>query len=338
MASINTFALLPSEEKKDVLKEASDTLGILPLFLEKDYWVCFVLDILFSHEAMRPFLYFRGGTSLSKVYDVIQRFSEDIDIELRPEYFLGSELKHLPRRGDSRACIQRKEKRIRPFYRKIIRDDLIPYLQRRLKDYGVHDVEVKTEDLDKARDPYVVMIHYPAVTTAGADGYVKPVVKLEISGRADVEPWCKGVIHPYVGDVIEDFHTPIKVRAVSPKRTFWEKAFILHENNLRSQGDGNFSIPSRLSRHYYDLDSLIQRNYYDEHLFLCIRDLRALKYAYGWVDYENLTPQSMLIMPISELRRQEWRQDYEKMSAILRHDAEPLERILERINLFWKQL
>lgn len=94
------FQFVP-EQQRDVLAESQDQLGLPALFLEKGYWVCRVLDMLFENKTLEPHLCFRGGTSLSKAFHCIQRFSEDIDIALSPAFFSDMLGELLPVPGES---------------------------------------------------------------------------------------------------------------------------------------------------------------------------------------------------------------------------------------------
>lgn len=332
------FHAMSRDERADVLREASVQLGMRPLFIEKDYWVCMVLDILFSHPVLAPHLCFRGGTSLSKVFGTIQRFSEDIDVELSPSCFPDVTPDDLPQPGDGTGKSDSKQKRMRKRYRALIRDSLIPYMEKAFLQRGVPGVRVEAEELDKARDPYVVYFRYPLTMQESSVGYVSAHVKLEICGRADAHPSVDGSLEPYLGVVFPDFQNHVSVRAVIPQRTLWEKAFILHETNTRAANEPDSPIRERLARHYYDLDALISSGCYDEGLFREVADKRSLAYKYKWVDYDSLTPASMNIIPLSDSRFLEWERDYNNMASMLRHEPEPFRVIVQRISLFWNGL
>lgn len=335
---MNPFHALSRTDRADVLLEASAELGMRPLFIEKDYWVCMVLDILFSHPGLSPHLCFRGGTSLSKVYGKIQRFSEDIDVELSPTCFRDFSADELPLPGDGAGQTKAKERKMRKRYRSLVREELIPYMQQALTGRGITGVRIEADDLDNARDPYILYIYYPLSMQESTVGYVSACVKLELCGRADAEPSAPGQLAPYLGQVFPEYHHLMQVRAVLPQRTLWEKAFILHETNTRATHMPDEPIRARLARHYYDLDALISAGCYDASLFRHVADKRALSYSYKWVDYANLTPASMNIMPTNEARLREWQQDYNAMAPMLRHDPEPFSAIIQRLSRFWESL
>ena len=322
------FQLVP-EQQCDVLAESQDQLGLPALFLEKDYWVCRVLDMLFENKALEPHLCFRGGTSLSKAFHCIQRFSEDIDIALSPAFFSDMPGELLPVPGESSSQRDRKQRKMREYYRNLMSDFILPALQQSFDCRGISGGRFELEDLSKARDPFVLYIHYPSVLEHDAGSYVTPAVKLELSGRAETTPSSPAQIDSYIAQVFPELAEPVSLRVVSPKRTFWEKAFILHEENVR----GGPSKP-RLARHYYDLDALIRNDMYDNSLFEQIKQQRAVNYGYSWIDYEHLGPSDMNILPPDDHSYQSWARDYIQMKPMLFGEVEEFAVIVQRIRNF----
>ena len=156
-----------------------------------------------------------------------------------------------------------------------------------------------------------------------------PAVKLELSGRAETTPSSPAQIDSYIAQVFPELAEPVSLRVVSPKRTFWEKAFILHEENVR----GGPSKP-RLARHYYDLDALIRNDMYDNSLFEQIKQQRAVNYGYSWIDYEHLGPSDMNILPPDDHSYQSWARDYIQMKPMLFGEVEEFAVIVQRIRNF----
>lgn len=326
------YCKLDKEAQKELLQEAQQDLGIQPLFLEKDYWVCMVLKMLFQHDGMRPHLCFRGGTSLSKVHHCIDRFSEDIDVALEPIYFSDYPAEALPHESDTRNQRESKHRKLRRKYREFMRDELVPHLKEKFAELNVTNAVFELDNIDQARDPFVLKIHYPSVVGSAGVGYVSPIVKLELSGRANTTPSMSGSIVPYLAELLPV--QPIKIRTVSAERTFWEKAFILHETNTRAQHDVSYAIPLRLARHYYDLCELIRHGHYDANLFQQVKNHRNIDYHYGWVDYDTLVPDRMNLLPPDERRKNEWATDYKLMEPMLRRTPESFESILSEIQRF----
>lgn len=322
------FQLTP-EQQRDVLAETQHQLGLPALFLEKDYWVCRVLEMLFEHQALNPHLCFRGGTSLSKAFHCIQRFSEDIDIALSPAFFPDMPGELLPVPGESSSQRDRKQRKMREYYRSLMRDFILPTLQQSFERRGISGVRFELEDLSKARDPFVLYIHYPSVLEHDAGSYVAPAVKLELNGRAETTPSSPAEIESYIAHVFPELAAPVSLQVVSPKRTFWEKAFILHEENVR----GGPSKP-RLARHYYDLDALIKNGMFDGSLFEQIKQQRAVNYGYSWIDYDHLSPSDMHILPPDDHSYQSWARDYAQMKPMLFSNTEEFSTIVKRIRDF----
>lgn len=325
------FQLTP-EQQRDVLSETQAQSGLPALFLEKDYWVCRVLEMLFENRKLNPHLCFRGGTSLSKAFQYIQRFSEDIDLALSPAFFTDMPEELLPSSGESSSQRDRKHRKMREYYRNLMNDVISPSLQQSFASRGISGVRFEMEDLSKARDPFVLYIHYPSVLDHVVGSYVAPAVKLELSGRAETTPSSPAEIDSYIAQTFPELAEPVTLQVVSPKRTLWEKAFILHEENAR----GGPSKP-RLARHYYDLDALIGRDLYDESLFDPIKRQRAVNYGYSWIDYEHLELSDMSILPPDDHSYQAWARDYALMKPMLFGEVEEFSSIMQRLRNFAEQ-
>ena len=155
---MSDFLSLPSEDRIFLCRHIGEQLGIIPSIVEKDFWVCRVLNILFKEESLKPHLCFRGGTSLSKAYKIIRRFSEDIDVALSPHFFpeLGEEDK--PTAVQSASQRDAKLRKIRPHYRRMMENVLLPIMEERMKEMGIKNVHIGLENLSTARDPFVLLI------------------------------------------------------------------------------------------------------------------------------------------------------------------------------------
>ena len=125
----------------------------------------------------------------------------------------------------------------------------------------------------------------------------------------------------------------MELEVVSPRRTLWEKSFILHEENLRG-GPGR----ERLSRHYYDLDALMRSGAYDPTLFEAVKKQRAITYGYTWVDYEHLGIEGMLLLPPDADSYRKWEADYNRMKSMLYGEVDEFSTIVERIRTFLASL
>lgn len=107
-----------------------------------------------------------------------------------------------------------------------------------MKEMGIKNVHIELEDLSSARDPFVLLIHYPSLFEQNESLYIRTFVKIELSGRAQTEPSEARMVDSYIGEGFPEFSDSTEVRTISPFRTFWEKCFILHENNPVRMKDG----------------------------------------------------------------------------------------------------
>ena len=204
-----------------------------------------------------------------------------------------------------------------------------------MKEMGIKNVHIELEDLSTARDPFVLLIHYPSLFEQNESLYIRPFVKIELSGRAQTEPSEARMIDSYIGEGFPEFSDPTEVRTISPSRTFWEKCFILHENNTRPHGE--WSIKTRLARHYYDVAALIRAGYVDKELFFDVRDKRKLYHWQTWVDYDTLLPSDLKLIPDSLELLGKWQRDYEQTSAMLFDEPEPFDSLINTINSIMNQ-
>ncbi|NCP84546.1 MAG: nucleotidyl transferase AbiEii/AbiGii toxin family protein [Bacteroidetes bacterium] len=248
---MNSFIQLSDDERRSVFIETGIQMGIPPFYVEKDFWVCWVLLNLFNSDKLSDKLVFRGGTSLSKAWNCIERFSEDIDLSLIPDksFFsdnpIDSEISGMER--------ERRFQRLRKASRSILHEQLIPLLNQTISNSGI---EVKlNEQIDLDRDPFVIELIYPSLGFDIPGSYHHNAVKLEISSRAVSLPMEEKIIRPFISDVLlkSFINSIIRIPTVHPIRTFWGKAWILYEHHNRK---GQHLPALNQSRHIYDLHQL----------------------------------------------------------------------------------
>jgi len=208
------LALLVVDERSDYIRTASAESGLGELIVEKDFWVVWLLEELFAlSPSLGPFT-FKGGTSLSKGYHAIERFSEDIDISIdratlgfpHDEYFYNA-----PSAKEAKHRVEQ----IRGAVRQYAVESLLPALRDQLtgKIQGAWSLE--------SGDPGSIRFHYPTTQT-GAIGYIKPDVLIEF-GHADSWPATDVTISSYLVEALEPVTGSITVRILDPQRTFWRK-------------------------------------------------------------------------------------------------------------------
>jgi hypothetical protein len=309
---MDKLARLPAEDRRDIFNEAAAQLGIRPTIVEKDFWVCVALKLLFQKSRFGKSLVFKGGTSLSKAHGLIERFSEDIDLVLDWQVIgFGDGLRDPMQNFPSKSKQDQFNKQINHLAADYIAKTLCPELDNLLRQEraGLS----ATVDPD---DPHTINIRYPA---AFAEAYIRPDVRLEIGPLASWVPSATHTIRPYAFDVLPKlFENPAcEVVAIAAERTFWEKATILHQEAHRKT-----QIPPRYSRHYYDLYKLAVSRVRasamaDRNL---LRDVVAFKrrfYPCAWARYDLAIPGSLKLLPAISSQVKHLARDYEQMQVML---------------------
>jgi hypothetical protein len=242
------FLDLPADERRLYIEQAAVRRNASPVLLEKDFWVCWLLCMLFESEFAGS-LVFKGGTSLSKVFGVIERFSEDIDLSLSPEFL------KLPEAGTSRNQADKWMIRAEAACGAAVRDQIAPALE------AAAEAVLGKRDggwFEFLSDPHtnspVLLFHYPSSQPAGFD-YLKRSVKLEFGSLTDQQPAGRHGIRPWIADVLPDAFPDwrCEVVALEVERSFWEKATILHAEYHRP---AEKPMPDKFSRHYADTAAL----------------------------------------------------------------------------------
>ncbi len=309
---MDELARRPARERSDLFTEAAAKLGVRPTIVEKDFWVCFTLNLLFTKSSYGKSLVLKGGTSLSKVYRLIERFSEDIDLVLDWRLIGFGEGRRDPMQVfPSKTKQDRFNKEIHQLGARFIADELCPGLDglAREQDIGL------SAGVDE-NDSHVVNVRYPAVSS---EAYIRPEVRLEIGPLASWVPSAVHRVRPYVSDVLpEQFRQPeCPVVAIAAERTFWEKATILHQEAHR---DG--TIPQRYSRHYYDVYRLSASAVREAALAQTdlLRDVVAFKerfYPCNWARYEEAKPGTLRLLPGDQDQLAGLERDYREMQVML---------------------
>ena len=249
------------QDRLDLFASAARRVGTTEQNVEKDFWVCWTLDALFhGRPENAPRLLFKGGTSLSKAFGLISRFSEDIDITVfRQDLGESVSIDDLEELSGKKRRAKLDE--IRAACQKYLRDGLRPHLEKVLiESVGHHEHESSGVLLDGADpDGQTLLLRYPSVLPS--DGYVRPAVRIECGAKSALDPHALAQVRPYVTDDLTDVDlTVADVTTIQPTRTFWDKVVILHglrawfekRAELRQEGQ-------RISRHYYDLHAMFRR-------------------------------------------------------------------------------
>jgi len=311
---VDSFAELAGEERRVYFEQAAARLGLSPESVEKDFWVCWTLRLLFGLPTWGSHLTFKGGTSLSKGWRLIERFSEDIDvvIDREPLGFGGSDS---PDQAPSKKQRKQRLEALKAASQKRIQEDLYPALKDALTKALSPERKATLEraSIDEDPEQQTLLFQYPAIFTVE---YLRPEVRIELGARSDTEPSDSPTIRPYLAEAFPDLlkDAAFPVRAVAPRRTFWKKAFLLHEETFRPM-DKPRKRP--LARHYYDVFRLIANGVADdamadEGLFDRVAEHRQIFFGQNWVDYTTLGRGSLRLVPATD-QMADWERDYKAM-------------------------
>jgi len=288
---MNRIAKAAKKEREELFISTSRAIGLPEAMVEKDFWVCWILDYLFQHSPWTNRLAFKGGTSLSKCFGLINRFSEDIDIVLDWR-LLGYEADYL---WEERSRTQQEKINKETIIKTngFLSDVLLPKFQKDFSSVLSDDFSIYI-DTD---DPQTVCFSYPRIFDESA---IISVVRIEMGVLAAWTPVQHETVTPYaVQENPQIFKNPsTKILTVAPKRTFWEKVTILHKEAFRN----DTKFPSRYSRHYYDLycmnHSVVREQAYsDMELLDRVVKFKNKFYPSSAAHYELAKPGSMRLVP-----------------------------------------
>lgn len=333
---MNEIAKADPARRGELFSETAARKNLPEAVVEKDFWVCWMLEQVFSLDGLKDRLLFKGGTSLSKVFHAIGRFSEDIDLAV--DYtalgFIGEK--------DPRQPDISKTKRIK------IQSEMLEECQRFIASEFLMQLssrcgsilgeqgpwELRVDDAD----PHIVLFSYPSGSRQPVD-YVKPVVILEMGTHAEFIPRGRFPVQPFVFEEFPALGTGCEVTALLAKRTFWEKITILHAEFHRPL---ERPTPRRYSRHYYDVAMLSKGPVKDE----AIADPELLDrvvlhkqefYPAAWASYETAKMGELRLSPRTE-RLEALAQDYRETGVMIFGDPPPFEEILAEISRLEEEL
>lgn len=300
---------MSAEDRKLLFEQTAAELGLTARGVEKDFWVCWTLRELFGLADWGPHLTFKGGTSLSKGWKLIDRFSEDFDVVIDRAW--------LGYGGDDLS--ENRVNKLRKKCRKAIHEKLKPVLEQHLAGLLPEDGSwmLKPATVEEDRDQLTLLFHYPSVLPAG-ETYLTRYVKIELGARSDTEPSESPMIEPYVAEAFPTLAGPcsFSLRTVAARPTFWEKAMLLHEQTFQPADKPH---KARLARHYYDLWCLITKAIavqavQDSGLFERVAQHRQVFFQLDGVDYSTLRKGTLRLLPPPQ-RMTDWRNDYNAMQT-----------------------
>ncbi len=331
VTKLHLLSIIEREPFFDVTAEES---GIPFEIIEKDFWVVWTLEKLFSLPDLKNHLTFKGGTSLSKVYGIIQRFSEDIDLSIEKEFF-GFDKAHDPESATSKKKQRTMLNNLSMACSQYVQNDLVALLRtaiaKELKTSEGWYLEIDTEDPDRQ----TLQFGYPRLIEK--NGYIRPSVKIELGARSEHWPVSKHKIQSYTKTILkEKINEPeIWVKVLDAKRTFWEKATILHQYAHLPQDK---KLPPRISRHFYDffclLNSEVKNSAIAEHTLLDrVAAHKSIYFASAWANYNTARKGSLKLSPPTILL-EGLEKDFSLMKDMFFGSIPKWNQILEAINAF----
>ena len=286
------IACLPDDDRRELFRNTADKMGLNDAIVEKDFWVCFTLDYLFHRCPWKDSITFKGGTSLSKAFNLINR----------AEIFLA--------------------------------EQFCPTIKKELSLELRCDANIYIDENDKQ----TVIFAYPNLFTNPS---TLQVIRLEIGALAAWTPAKLASIEPYTAvyypKIFEQKNT--EILTVSPERTFWEKATILHHEANRPE---HLDMPQRYSRHYYDLYRMAQTPVKDVafshiNLLKTVVDFKMKFYPRAWAKYPEAIPGTLKLIP-PEYRFPALISDYEVMKDMLYGDIPSFNTIMESVCQLEKEI
>jgi len=331
---MDSFARLGANEREIFFLEAAVKKGLQAHIIEKDFWVCWTLKRLFELDTLKGRLLFKGGTSLSKVFKAISRFSEDIDLSIQRESlgFDGESDPAYPGMGNKKR--RKQIDALADAARELVNGEALEELTKRIEaQLGAEGWRLEKDESDP--DGQSLAFVYPRTSiTQSPASYLKPSVKIEFGARSDHWPADEHIVAPYLAEALPSAldEPGVTVKVLAAKRTFWEKATILHQ--MAHLADGK-KLPGRYSRHYCDLVSMIDHGIgdeaaADEALLATVVEHKAAFYQSAWASYETAVRGTLQLLP-PEKRIRELDADLNSMREMFFGKPPKLESVLDTL-------
>ena len=329
---MKNVARFSDNDRRELFRNTADKMGLNDAIVEKDFWVCFTLDYLFHCSPWKDSITFKGGTSLSKAFHLISRFSEDIDLILDWRVLGYNKDEPWEKRSNTKqdafnkAANARAETFLAKTFCPVIREELSRELGREANIY-----------IDK-KDKQTVIFAYPNLFTNTA---TLQVIRLEIGALAAWTPAKSAEITLYAAEYYPDVfkQKSTDILTVTPERTFWEKATILHhEANIPEY----LEMPQRYSRHYYDLYRMamtpVKKVAFSRlDLLKKVVDFKMKFYPRGWAKYSEAVPGTLKLIP-PEYRFSALETDYGFMKDMLYGAIPTFDAVIKAVRELEKEI
>jgi len=329
---------MTGEERSQIFQEASARSNIIKssTIFEKDFWVCWILEKIFTIPDIRSYITFKGGTSLSKCFNIISRFSEDCDLTLDKEFL---EIKE-----DTETILKMRSKQQIKFLNNLIKkskdkinNTIKPLLIAKCREelslyYNSNEWKIEADPEENQS----LLFYYPSNITDTKDEYIQSTIKLEFGARGDTTPNEEKSISPYLHSALPELfdHTPeINVKTLTAERTFWEKATLLHAEHHRKYD--NPPKQARIFRHYYDMMMLERANITesalkDASLLEKVVKNKTVFFRSAWANYETAKIGSLCLSP-ADFFKNVLKQDCKKMAEMFFGEAPDFSKVMDNI-------
>ena len=319
--------------KKDciaVLEQASALSGINEKALEKDIWVTLVLDATFKTPYAQH-LSFKGGTSLSKAWKIIERFSEDIDLSIDRSFY-----------GFTENLSYSQIKKLKRISSEFVSTSFKIELEKSLVKIGVPSnmFSIKAipipETMKDTVDPQEIVVEYASIFEPME--YLPDMIRVEISARSIKESAQLRNVSSLVSEILPELgnlENDFQVWSIEPQITLLEKLFLLHEEFSKQ-------IPKirhlRMSRHLYDLFKLANSSYAilainDDLLYKRIIEHRKKFIRQRGIDYNHHERKNISFIPPSHIIDQ-YKSDFEKMNLNMIYGQAPaFDELINKLNI-----
>ncbi len=323
---MDKIAKAKKEHRYQIFNDVAYNLKLRPFIVEKDFWVTWVLDKIFKDSELKSILCFKGGTSLSKAFGLIERFSEDIDLILSQNIVL-YEGEKLEQESNTKQSEFNKKLETRAGV----------YISNTLKDKLNCILQPVCSVVNDSEDDHVLRVIYPRVFD---DSYIQSDIKLEVGPLALWNPNEQYDIQSFVARSLPELNlSTVHVPTIKAVRTFWEKITILHHEHYRPETS---AVPPRYSRHYYDIFKMAKTDVKKDALqnIDLLKEVISFKkrfYPRGWAKYDEAKPGTLCLLPplhsLSVLRS-----DYENMQNMIYGDQPDWNDILEYLAELEKEI
>jgi hypothetical protein len=333
---MDDFAKGKPTERQPYFEETAARRSSTTTAVEKDFWICWTLKHLFELEGI-PELRFKGGTSLSKVFGLIDRLSEDIDISIDRAALGFSGERDMASPGLTVTKRKALDLELRAAITMEVRSRILPKLQERFNNVlGKNGWKLLPSD--EENEEMTLLFHYPNAFEYGK--YLQPQIKIEF-GRGDQQPSEKCPITPTVAETFPNIFRvkSAEILVLDCQRTFWEKVTLLHAENHRPDPS---KLNPRMARHWSDVAVMsIAERFKDDKLSLSLLHevirFKKIYFAANWAHYDTAAPNTLRILPNAGLEAI-LRKDYQEMAEMLPEKRLSFDEILARLEALEKRI